>query len=134
MKECFMGTTPEPEEDEVVTYLLPDGTEVSNDPRFHESKMRDQLLAQQREMLTQSVENSGRATVPSTPGSDTSTFTGRDIQNPEASAREAESTTYEKMSVADLKELAEQRQVDMTGVTKKSELVQRLKDDDESRG
>lgn len=42
--------------DDMVVFLLPDGTEVSNDPRFQWEKMEEQLLAQQ--------ENLGVSTMP----------------------------------------------------------------------
>lgn len=34
-----------PDTDEKVVFLLPDGTEVSNDPRYYNEKMREQILA-----------------------------------------------------------------------------------------
>jgi len=42
-----------PDNDEVVYFLMPDGTEVSNDPRYHDEKYREHLLAQ--------MENTGNA-------------------------------------------------------------------------
>lgn len=68
------------ESNEPVVFLLPDGTEVSNDPRFYEKKMRDQLLEQQRQLLANVSDNTGKATGPAPRGSDTTTFTGQDIQ------------------------------------------------------
>ena len=134
-----MATTAET--DDVVVFLLPDGTEVSNDPRFYEKKMREQILAQQRELLTQSTVNTGAATGPGPKGGDTISFSGSDIQNPGGATDEDDDVDtfdpeapYESQKVGALKAEAERRQIDLTGIKKKSELIQRMRDYDESQG
>lgn len=135
----------ETETKEPVVFLLPDGTEVSNDPRFYEEKMRQQILEQQRELLTKSTENTGRATGPSPRGGDVSTFSGRDIQDPDGARQAAKEESeegsdeeqgdqYDDMTVEELKAEAEARNIDISGVRKKSELKDRLRDYDASQG
>lgn len=135
-----MATTAESKD--VVVFLLPDGTEVSNDPRFYEQKMREQILAQQRELLANSTENTGAATGPSPKGGDTLSFSGQDIQDPGGTTEEDDEDVdhfdpevpYKEQKVGALKAEAERRQIDLTGIKKKSELIQRLEDYDESQG
>lgn len=80
-----MSTSTEPGGD-VVKFLLPDGTEVSNDPRFYEAEFRAQILQQQNDRVVQATENIGHAGIPPEAqdalgvGGDSTRYNGRDLQ------------------------------------------------------
>lgn len=122
------------DEDKPVFFLLPDGTEVSNDPRYFNEKLQEQILANQ--------ENIGHATVSDDEahrqlgtGGARSSATGADLADanrlPAPGSQPADedlSKGVEDMTVPELKEHVEMLrskgvEVDTTDVTKKSQLV-----------
>lgn len=152
-----MGDTPEG----AVVFLLPDGSEVSNDPRYEYQKMLEQVVSAQ--------ENMGRATLSMQEyheqlgtGQPGTVFTGQDaamsqppvrMQMVEAPQQEDQSgtspenldpadsdeTDYGNWSAQQLKDevrarKASGRELDTSNVTKKSQLVRLLEADDEAVG
>jgi hypothetical protein len=93
---------------DVVKFLLPNGTEVSNDPRFYQEDMRKQLEAQAKALLEQ--------------------------REPAAEAdedeEEQEPSKYDAQTGKELKAEAEKRGLELKGITKKSQLVALLESDD----
>ena len=137
-----------------VVFILGDsGVEASNDPRYYEEKQRAEIEAQVREKYLDSTENRGTATVsdweaheqlgtgaprgmmdgqqvlpPATPvrvvADDTKPKAGDDGDDLEKPLEEMKADELK----AKVKELEEQGiEVDTKGVTKKSELVERIK-------
>lgn len=105
-----------PDNDKAVIFLLPDGTKVSNDPRHHEEKLMEKLLAKQA--------YSGHA-MPDVKPDNVETS---DSDAPPLGENEPQEKALDDMTGKELKakvtQLSEQGiQVDMTGIKLKSELV-----------
>lgn len=143
-----MGDTTEP-----VVFILGDsGIEASNDPRYYEKKQREEIEAQVREKYLDATENRGTATVSDWEaheqlgtGAPRGMMDGLQVQPPATPVRVVQDDTkqskddddlekpLEKMTgeelKAEVKRLeSEGVEVDTKGVTKKSELVERIKD------
>lgn len=164
-----MSTKPEDPDLKFVTYEMPDGTLISNDPRYQDHLTREQILA--------TMENTGRATPRESDmvaggvfGTDTTPITAAEIQRrgfavaevehdapqggglvPSPNADEAddeddeddeseedddededEGNGYKDMKAKDLQKLAKSRNLDVAGLTKKSQFIAVLETADEA--
>ncbi len=134
---------------DVVVFTLPDGTEVSNDPRFFQ-KQQEKALVQRMESgdVPESIKAQVRAEVLAEIEADrlanevntgvaanvhtqASTSTGYD---PDADSSDGDSSNDEEpdddlrdADVNTLKAIAEEEEVDTSGVRKKSELKSRIR-------
>jgi hypothetical protein len=98
-----------------VVFLLPNGTEVSNDPRYYQEKMRQQIINQnQARVMDASGEN-----------------TGTSVDDDDSIDMDEDAKPLEEMSSAELKAevarlKAEGVEVDTSGVKNKKTLVERI--------
>lgn len=144
-----MGETKDP-----VVFLLGDtGVEASNDPRWYEKKQREEVEAQVREKYLEEQENRGTATVSDWEaheqlgtGAPRGMMDGLQVQPPATPVRivgddtKQQSTPSDELDKpleemtgdelkAEVKRLKDEEgiEVDTKGVSKKSELVERIK-------
>lgn len=109
-----------PDSKDIVTFLTPTGEEISNDPRYHQEKMRQQVEAQ---MQVQEVEQP--AQVPPQPNPDDMTS---EEDTDEDNEDNEDDDGLESMSGNELKAVAAEEDVDTKGLTKKSELIAAIRE------
>lgn len=120
-----------PDTDEPVVFLLPDGTEISDDPRWKAKKFREQIEQQNANLQAQadfSAKEQARL------------FAEEDASRAEVNAESEEEedegdhaeSAFSGLTVAELKKEASERDLDLAalGVKKKSELIAALEQHD----
>lgn len=117
---------PDMEDVDYVVYYMPDGSEISDDPRWKAEQFKNQLARQDANLKAEADYAAARQ--------------AEDFAKANGQAEESEDDSEEDdeeddspddlsaKSVADLKELAEENQVDLSGVKRKSELLSRLRE------
>lgn len=117
---------PDMEDVPYVVYYMPDGSEISDDPRWKSDQFKNQLMRQDANLKAEADFAAARQ--------------AEDFAKANGQAEESEDDSEEDdeeddspddlsgKSVADLKELAEENQVDLAGVKRKSELLVRLRE------
>ena len=109
---------------DIVKFKLPDGTEVSNDPRFYQRDLQKQLDEQAKALLA----------IREPKGKETRSAGEQTDEGLEQAEDESEVTdSYDSDNVKTLKAEAERRELDLSGITKKSELIALLRTDDAQR-
>lgn len=109
-------------DDPPVVFLLPDGTEISNDPRWQAQKFKEQVERQSHNLAEQArfaAEEQAKA--------DALARAEEEGEDDEEDSEAAPLSDYDHMTVPELKELADERDLDYSGLKKKSELVDLLK-------
>lgn len=140
-----IGSVPPDDPNEVVSFLLPDGTEVSNDPKFFQERQEeayrqkmesgdipDSIRAQVRAEVLAEIEadrlanepNTGVAANVHTQGSATTGYAPAD--NDSSNGEEPDDDLAEA-DVNELKAIAQAEDVDTSGVRKKSELKAKIR-------
>ena len=112
-----------PDTTEPVFFLLPDGTEISDDPRWREQKFREKIDAENAE-LKRSAEKAAREQIKN----DKSSTSEMPEEDAEISGK---AISFGHMTVEQLKEEAAERDLDISGIKKKSELVALLEQSEE---
>ena len=109
-----------PDEPNPVFFLMPDGTEISDDPRWREQQFRKRIDSEQAE-LKASVEKAAREQLLS---DQASTLTLPE----EAEEISGKRSPLDDMTVEQLKAEALELDLDISGIKKKSELIALLKE------
>ena len=113
-------------EDPPVVFLLPDGTEISDDPRWRAQQFKNQMEQQSANLAAQAKFAAEKQVA------DDARRRAAEIPDSEPEDEEPEQVTdYSLMTVQELKEVAAERDLDISGIKKKSELVDLLNSTEE---
>lgn len=118
---------PDTDDLEYVVFLLPDGTEVSNDPRWKTKQFKDQIERQNASLKAQ-ADYAAKAQAERF-----AKEAGLAEEDPkEEDEADGPSDGFDDLTVPELKQEAEERDIDLraAGVKKKSELVELLRNHD----
>ena len=108
-------------ETDPVIFFDAEGNEISNDPRW--------IMKQQADALQAQVDAQAEVATPSdqTP---VDVGSGGEDKTEDETEEDSESVDYSEMKADELKALAKDRELDLSGITKKSELVALLEAND----
>jgi hypothetical protein len=103
---------------DIVKFNLPDGTEVSNDPRFYQQDLQRQIDEQAQALLA----------VREPKGKEAPSDTEQTDENVAGAGQEE--SQYASDSAKELKAEAERRGLEVSGLTRKSQFIALLEADD----